>query len=92
MSVTELNRNRLKTVQQMPCPERMRLMELYSQATRELSGLVTSLSDVAFSYEMDGFDIAWEQCENARRHCSDVRKLIYSHVVEHRCALCLPQK
>jgi len=76
----------------MPCPERGRLMELYSKATQDLSEIVTSLSDVAISYETDVFNSAWEHCENTRRLCSDIRKQIYDHVTRHGCALRLPPK
>ena len=80
------------SVRQMPCPERVRLMDLYSKATRDMSEMVTALSDVAISYETDVFNRAWEHCERARRHCSDVRQQIYAHITAHRCALLLPDK
>src|SRR5579872_7433544 len=60
------------SVRQMPCPERVRLMDLYSKATRDMSEMVTALSDVAISYELDVFNRAWEHCECARRLCSDI--------------------
>ncbi len=74
-------------VRQLPCAERVRLLELYSYATGDFSYLVAKLSDIALSYEIDAFNRAWEQCESARKYCSDIREQIYTHLDEHRCAL-----
>ena len=84
---TELAASR--KIRRMPCPERARLLDLYSDATHNLLDLVIELRDVAISYEVDAFDRAWEHCESARRHCADVRQQIYAHAAEHQCALSL---
>jgi hypothetical protein len=73
--------------QQLPCAERARLLDLYSSATGDFSYQVARLGDIALSYETDAFNRAWEQCENARQYCADIRKQIYTHVEEHGCAL-----
>ena len=74
----------------IPCSEQKRLLMLYSDATHHLADLVKVLSEVAGSHKVAYFNRAWEDCESARHHCADIRKLIYSHVAEHRCALVLP--
>ncbi|MDR3698378.1 MAG: hypothetical protein P4L56_02005 [Candidatus Sulfopaludibacter sp.] len=79
-------------VRQFSCAERARLLDLYSSATGDFSYLVARLGDIALSYEIDAFNRAWEQCENARKYCADIRKQIYSHLDEHRCALELRER
>ena len=71
----------------MKCPEYRRLLTLYAQATEELWGLTSTLTQVATSYENDAFTRAWEQCEIARRLCADIRRQMYEHLEGHHCAL-----
>ena len=77
---------------QLPCAERARLLDLYSNATGDFSYQVARLSEIALSYEIDAFTRAWEQCEEARKHSADIRRQIYSHLDEHHCALELRQR
>ncbi len=78
--------------QSLRCAERARLLDLYTAATGDFSYLVAKLGDIALSYEIDAFNRAWEQCEEARKYCADIRRQIYSHLDEHRCALEVGQR
>ena len=78
-------------IRQMPCPERSRLLDLYAQATSELSHLVNALAEIALGYKREAFDRAWEQCEEAQKLCLDIRRQMYAHMNEHRCALEVPR-
>ena len=71
----------------MSCSERGRLLKLYSQATAQLSIMVSALAEHAAGYEDAAFDRAWEHCEEARYLCSQIQEQLYAHVREHRCAL-----
>ena len=71
----------------MFCPERKRLLNIYSQATAQLSMLVSNLAEQAGSYEAAAFDRAWERCEEARFLCSQIEQQLYEHLREHRCAV-----
>src|SRR5258708_35903231 len=71
----------------MFCPERRRLLNIYSQATAQLSILVSSLAEHAGGYEAAAFDRAWEHCEEARYLCSQIEQQLYDHLREHRCAI-----
>lgn len=62
-------------------------MVLYADATGKLSHAVSVLSNVAISHEVDAFDRAWENCEEARKLCSDIRAKMYEHLGDHHCAL-----
>jgi len=70
----------------MFCPERRRLLNIYSQAAAELSMQVSDLAEKAAGYEAAAFDRAWEHCEEARYLCSQIERQLYAHLREHRCA------
>ena len=74
-------------VTRMFCPERLRLLNIYSQAAAQLSMQVSELADKAGSYEAAAFDRAWERCEEARCLCGQIEQQMYDHLREHRCAI-----
>jgi len=71
----------------MFCPERRRLLNIYSQAAAKLSMLVSNLAEQAGRYEPAAFDRAWEHCEEARFLCTQIEQQLYTHLREHRCAI-----
>ena len=74
-------------IQRMPCRERYRLMQIYSDAARKLSQAVAVLRDSAMICDPETFDRAWERCEELAVLCADIRTEIYGHIKAHHCAL-----
>lgn len=71
----------------MPCRERYRLMQIYSEAAGKLSQAIAVLRDSAMSCDSETFDRAWERCEELSVLCGDIRTEIYDHIRVHHCAL-----
>ncbi len=74
-------------IRRMPCRERYRLMQIYSNAAGKLSQAVAVLRDSAMSCDSETFDRAWERCEELSVLCADIRTEIYDHIRAHHCAL-----
>ena len=80
-----------RKLRQMPCAERIRLLDRYARATSRFSDSVGQLKNAASSFEVDAFNSAFEGCETARRRCLDACSQVYDHIREHRCALSVPR-
>lgn len=79
-------------IHRMPCRERYRLMQIYSDAARKLCVAVATLRDSAMVCDPETFDRAWERCEELSALCVDIRREIYGHIRAHRCALELQRR
>jgi hypothetical protein len=68
------------------CIERFRLLQQYAEAVRQFRDLAAAVSETAISYELDAFFRAWDQCEQGRRRCADLRHAIADHISHHGCS------
>jgi len=69
------------------CRERQKLLDAYSEASRDLFQGGRALAAAATSYEADVFQRLWDRCEIARRRCADIRHQLTAHMHDHGCEL-----
>ena len=69
------------------CSERQRLLDAYSEASRDLFQGGRALAAAATSYEADAFQRLWDRCESARQRCAGIRHQLTTHMHDHGCEL-----
>ena len=71
----------------MTCVEMVGLMARYTEAARILSEAGALLAEASAVGMPDTFGELWEQCEQARLLCVQIRHEIAAHDKEHGCGL-----
>jgi hypothetical protein len=69
------------------CEERQILMNRYAEATRLLAEVGAQIARFNILSESGTLSELWEQCEQTRLRCVEIRHEIAAHAKQHRCGL-----